>query len=106
MHKKRLTVTVDPDQVRAGTMAVRRGEARSLSEWANAALAARAREDERARALKAALEAYEAEDGAFSEDELARIAEQDSARAVRVRATPAAPKARATTRRRAARRVA
>ena len=33
MQKKRLTVTVDPALVKAGTTAVRRGLARSLSDW-------------------------------------------------------------------------
>ncbi len=106
MHKKRLTVTVDPDLVRAGAAAVRRGEARSISEWANDALAARAREDERARALQAALASYETENGAFSDEELVRIADEDAARSTRVRAAAAPPKLRTPARRRAARRVA
>lgn len=104
MHKHRLTVTVDPELVRAGTLAVRRGEARSISEWANAALAARAREDERARALARALEAYETENGAFSDAELSEIAERDAARGIHVGPTATPRKARSS-RRRAARRA-
>jgi hypothetical protein len=98
MQKKRLTVTVDPALVKAGTTAVRRGLARSLSDWANAALEARAREDERAHAAALAVAAYEAEHGAFSDAELASITEDDaSARRV------VAQRPRAKTRRSAGR---
>lgn len=98
MQKKRLTVTIDPALVKAGTMAVRRGLARSLSDWANAALEARAREDERAHAAARAAAAYEAEHGAFSDEELSIIAEDDaSARRVVV------PSPRGKTRRSAGR---
>ena len=38
MSKERLTVTVDPDVVRAGTAAVAEGLVDSLSAWVNLAL--------------------------------------------------------------------
>jgi hypothetical protein len=93
--KTRVTVTVDRAVLRAGAQAVRRGLARSLSDWANAALEARAQEDLRARAASAAVSAYEREHGAFSDDELAAVEADDTAKrkVVRPRARRASKRA-------------
>lgn len=86
MSKERLTVTVDPHLVRAGTEAVAEGRVDSLSAWVNLALADRAAKDRRLRALAEAVGAYEAEFGAITEDELAVQARADRATARVVRA--------------------
>jgi Arc/MetJ-type ribon-helix-helix transcriptional regulator len=76
-RKERLTVTVDPELVRAGEEAVGAGQAESLSSWVNAALADRAARDRRLRALSEAVADYEAEFGTISEHELAAVREAD-----------------------------
>ena len=84
-HKARLTVTVDPDLVEAGSAAVADGRAESLSAWVNRALAERVEKDRRLQALGGAIAAYEAAHGAITADEIAaqRRADRASARVVR-----------------------
>lgn len=83
--KERLTVTVDPDLVRAGADAVAEGRADSLSAWVNLALAERARKEQRLIALADAVCAYEAEFGTITDEELTaqRRADRGAARVVR-----------------------
>lgn len=83
--KARLTVTVDPALVQAGTDAVAAGHAKSLSAWVNLALTERAAKDRRLRALGKAIKAYEAEFGVISAEELTAQEREDgrSARVVR-----------------------
>ena len=85
-NKERLTVTVDPEVIRAGNAAVRAGRAKSLSEWANSALVDRASDEKRERAARRAVKAFEAEFGAFTPAEIEAQAARDRASAVRVRA--------------------
>jgi hypothetical protein len=54
-RKQRLTVTVDPNLVEAGTRAVAEGEAESLSGWVSIALAEKVRRDEHLAQLRAAI---------------------------------------------------
>ena len=70
-RKQRLTVTVDPDLVEAGTRAVAEGEAESLSGWVSSALAEKVRRDQQLAHLRAAIGAYEAEFGEITADEIA-----------------------------------
>jgi hypothetical protein len=83
--KERLTVTVDPDLVRAGNDAVAEGRAQSLSAWVNHALAEHVERDQRLRALGDAISAYEAEFGAISPGELLAQHRRDRADARVVR---------------------
>jgi hypothetical protein len=69
-HKARLTVTIDPDLIEAGTAAVAAGVAGSLSAWVNRALAERVAKERRLRSLGAAIAAYESEFGVITPDEL------------------------------------
>jgi hypothetical protein len=80
-----LTVTVDPDLVRAGNEAVADGRADSLSAWVNLALVDRVTKDRRLRALAAAVAAYETDFGVITEAELAAQERRDrgSARVIR-----------------------
>lgn len=95
MSKERLTVTVDPDLVRAGTDAVAEGRVESLSAWVNLALAERAAKDRRLRALAEAVAAYETKFGLITAEELAAQERTDRASALVVRgARPRAAKAR------------
>jgi hypothetical protein len=90
MSKERLTVTVDPDLVRAGAQAVAEGRVDSLSGWVNVALAERAAKDRRLRALAAAVSAYEAEFGVMTDEELTTQQRADRTAARVVRGRPAA----------------
>ena len=100
INKERLTVTVDPDLVQAGSDAVAAGRAESLSAWVNLALAERVAKERRLRAMGEAIAAYEAEFGAITADELAaqQRADRGSARVVRS-AAPTVTKTRRARRR-------
>ena len=100
INKERLTVTVDPDLVQAGSDAVAAGRAESLSAWVNLALAERVAKERRLRAMGEAIAAYEAEFGAITADELAaqQRADRGSARVVRS-AAPIVTKTRRARRR-------
>ena len=84
-RKQRLTVTVDPELVAAGSRAVEAGSAESLSGWVNAALAEKARRDQRLEALSAAIADYEAEFGEITAEEMAVQRRRDRQEAVVVR---------------------
>ena len=89
-RKQRLTVTVDPDLVEAGSRAVAEGEAESLSGWVSTALAEKVRRDQRLAHLRAAIGDYEAEFGEFTADEIASQERADREDAIVVRGRRAA----------------
>lgn len=95
IRKERLTVTVDPDVVKAGNDAVSEGRAESLSAWVNAALAERVARERRLAALAQAVAAYEERFGAISARELADQARADRESAVVVRGKKAGAKSKA-----------
>ena len=84
-RKQRLTVTVDPDLVEAGTRAVAEGEAESLSGWVSTALAEKVRRDQHFAHLRAAIGDYEAEFGEVTVDEIAAQQRADREDAIVVR---------------------
>jgi Arc/MetJ-type ribon-helix-helix transcriptional regulator len=84
-RKTRVTVTLDKDLLRVASAAVKAGEANSLSEWLNAALADKVAERRRREAMRAAIEDYEAEFGVITEEAMDRQVRLDRARAIRVR---------------------
>ncbi|NLV55430.1 MAG: hypothetical protein GXY13_07455 [Acidimicrobiales bacterium] len=86
MQKRRITVTVDEEAYQAAVSAVAAGRASSVSAWVNEALTAR-REDDDARALLGDLLAeHQAEQGAFTPEELAEQERRDLEAAAAVRA--------------------
>jgi len=85
VRKQRLTVTVDPDLVAAGTRAVAEGAAESLSGWVSTALAEKVRRDEQLAHLRAAIDDYEAEFGEITADEIAAQQRADREDAIVVR---------------------
>lgn len=95
-RKERLTVTVDPDLIHAGSNAVAEGRAESLSAWVNSALAEKVTKERRLAALAEAVAVYEEKHGAISVQELAEQARADreSAVVVRGRNRPRRKKAR------------
>lgn len=99
-RKQRLTVTVDPDVVAAGTRAVAAGRAGSLSGWVNAALSEKADRDRRMHSLAAAVARYERDVGEITEEEIRKRQRADREAAVVVRgrasakARPARPRKR------------
>ena len=78
-------MTVDQDLIDAGSAAVARGAADSVSGWVNEALAERAAKDRRLAAMAEALAAYEAEFGEITAAELAAQARSDRQAALVVR---------------------
>lgn len=84
----RLSATVEEALLDAGRAAVADGRAASLSAWVNEALRRQAEHDQRMRALDAFLDAYEAEHGEITEEEMAAAARRARARAVVVRTPP------------------
>ena len=99
-RKERLTVTVDPEFIEAGSDAVAEGKAESLSAWVNAALAERVARERRLVALAQAVSAYEERFGPISAQELADQARADRESAIVLRGTRAA-RTKTKTRRRA-----
>jgi hypothetical protein len=77
--KERLTVTIDPELVKAGAAAVASGVAPSISAWVNLALTERARKERQLRALGDAIGDYEAEFGVITADEIVRQRSDDRA---------------------------
>jgi hypothetical protein len=98
--KERLTVTVDPELIRAGSEAVAAGRADSLSGWVNLALAERAAKERRLRQLAEAVAVYEAEFGILTPEEIARQERADRAGARIVRPVSRTASARGGRRRR------
>jgi Arc/MetJ-type ribon-helix-helix transcriptional regulator len=103
-RKERLTVTVNPDVIRAGNAAVAQGRSDSLSAWVNDALRERVAKEDRLAALRGAVDAYEAEFGAITPQELVAQERADRARAVVVRPAPSRPRSGNTTAKRVAER--
>lgn len=83
--KVRVTVTIDAVLAADGEAAVAAGRAPSMSAWVNEALrAASVREQKLAGMAKLIVE-YEAEHGAFTDEELAEQQERDRVAAAEVR---------------------
>jgi Arc/MetJ-type ribon-helix-helix transcriptional regulator len=87
-RKERVTVTLDPNLVKAGNDAVASGSADSLSHWVNTALTDRVEKDRKLRALGEAIAAYEVEFGEITDEEMEaqQRADRESAIVVRGRA--------------------
>ena len=79
-------MTLAPELVAAGHLAVREGLADSFSGWVSAALTDRAQRDGRLRAISEAVAEYEAEHGEITEEEMAKLERADRERAIVVRA--------------------
>lgn len=78
-------MTVDPDLVAAGNLAVGAGMADSLSGWVNDALVAKALRDRQVHALAAAVADYETQFGEITAEEVAARQRADAEAAVVVR---------------------
>lgn len=79
---RRLTISIDADLARDVEAAVADGLAPSVNDWVAAAMRERVARDRRPDGLGAFLDAYEAEFGAFSRDELAAIERRARARSI------------------------
>jgi hypothetical protein len=84
-RKKRLTVTVDPGLIEAGSRAVADGEADSLSGWVSTALSEKVDRDRKLRQLQTAIADYETEFGEITVAEMADQRRADRSDAVVVR---------------------
>ena len=98
MSKRRLSATVDVDLVRAAEHAVSEGRAESVSAWINGAMRRQLEHDERLRALRGFISAYEAEHGEITNAEVVTASARARVRAIIVRGGTArkAPKSAST----------
>lgn len=76
-RKERLTVTVDPELIEAGSRAVDAGLADSVSSWVNDALGAKVERDRRLTLLAGAIADYESQFGRISSEEILLQARSD-----------------------------
>lgn len=83
--KERLSASVDAELVRAAEAAVEAGRAASVSQWVNEALQLKHEQDRRLVAMAAFVEAFEAEHGVITDDEMRAAVRRVRARAVPVR---------------------
>ncbi len=104
VRKKRLTVTVDPELIEAGSRAVTAGDADSLSGWVSTALAEKVQRDRQLEQLRAAIADHEAEFGEITIAEMAgqRRADREAAVVVRGRAASSVAQPRRTRKARSA----
>jgi hypothetical protein len=86
MAKERLTISLDREIIEAGAAAVAEGRAASMSAWVSDALADQVARQRRLDAMDAAIAEYEAEHGAFTDEELADLARRDRDAAAALRA--------------------
>jgi hypothetical protein len=93
-RKQRLTITVDPDLVEAGTRAVASGAADSLSAWVCTALAEKALRDQQLAQLRQAITDYETEFGEITAEELVSQRRTDREDAIVIRGRGRAGRAR------------
>lgn len=78
-------MTVDPELVQAGQLAVESGEAESVSGWVSAALEDKIRRDRKLRLLAGAIADFEGEFGQITADEITAQQRLDHERATIVR---------------------
>lgn len=94
-RKRRLTVTVDPGLVDAGSRAVAEGDADSLSAWVSTALSEKLERDQKLAHLRAAIADYEAEFGEVTAEEVSAQQRADREDAVIMRGRRSGPSGRA-----------
>jgi Arc/MetJ-type ribon-helix-helix transcriptional regulator len=80
-----MTVSLDRELAEAAEEAVRRGEVTSVSAFVSEAIAARVEHLVRLRHMREALDAYEAEFGVITEDEMEAMRRHDRENAIVVR---------------------
>jgi Arc/MetJ-type ribon-helix-helix transcriptional regulator len=80
--KERLSVSIDAYLLEEGRAAVAAGQHHNLSAWVSAALREQSEHDQRLRAGAEFFEWYEAEYGAFTEEEMERAHRDHEARAI------------------------
>ncbi len=83
--KRRLSVTVDPDLLKAAEKAITEGKAATLSAWVNEALRAKIERDRQLAALSEYIAEYEARRGEITGEEMSRAVRRARSRAVVVR---------------------
>jgi hypothetical protein len=89
--KRRLSASVDANLLAAAAAATRRGQAPTLSAWVNDALRLKVEHEERLRALKAFVDAFESEHGEITAEEMGSATRRASSRAVVVRSIAPRP---------------
>lgn len=88
VHKRRMTVTVDPELVEVGQRAVETGDAASFSAWVSEALKDKIRRDHSLLLLADAVADFEREFGEITPQEIAAQQRADRRDATVVRGRP------------------
>lgn len=83
--RQRLSASVEADLLAAGRAAVAQGRAANVSAWVNEALRRQAHHDRRMAALDDFLDAYEADHGEITEEEIREATRRTRERALVVR---------------------
>lgn len=83
--KQRLSASVDADLLRAAESAAKRGRVPTVSAWVNDALRLKLEHDQRLQALAAFIDAFEAEHGTITEDEMEQAVRRARHKALSVR---------------------
>lgn len=87
--KRRLSVSVDAELMEAAELAVKHGEAPTLSAYVSDGLKLKLESDQRLRAMDAFIEEYEREFGKITDEDVADAVREMQSRAIHVR--PARP---------------
>jgi hypothetical protein len=87
--KQRLSATIDADLLAAAERAAASGEVDTVSAWVNDAMRLKLAHDQRLRALAAYIEAFEAEHGEISQQDMDAAVREAKRRAVSPRGTRA-----------------
>jgi hypothetical protein len=85
MNRQRLSASVSADLIRAAERAVAEGRAKSVSAWVNEAMQRQVEHDERVRALREFISAWEAEHGEITQEEMDAAARSARQRAIVLR---------------------
>lgn len=85
MSKRRLSASIDAEVLAAAEAAVEAGRAPTLSAWVEDALSDKVERERTLEALGDALDAFDAEFGAMSDDEVRALARRARADAIVVR---------------------
>lgn len=85
MNKERLSASVSPELVRAAERAVAEGRAESVSAWVDEAMRRQVEHDDRMRALREFIAAWEAEHGEVTREEMDAASRATRRRAIVVR---------------------
>src|SRR5262245_44329448 len=88
MSKQKLSASVDGELLKAAEAAVARGRSKSVSAWVNDALRLKLAQERRLENLAAFVDAYEADNGTITREEMNQAVQRARSRSVVIRSNP------------------